>query len=94
LQEPIIKEAFDVLEQGNWSRGELEAYDAYLDAARCTASQLETAEERGEIRGQLKEKMNIAEQLLDVLDIQTIAQKTGLSITDIENLKKKSNGTS
>jgi predicted transposase/invertase (TIGR01784 family) len=99
LQEPIIKEAFGVLEQGNWSIPELEAYDAYLDAARSAAGQLESAEDRGEARGEargiekgrLEEKMRLAEQLLDVLDVDIIAQKTGLSIADLEKLKKNKN---
>ncbi|AEB76330.1 DUF1835 domain-containing protein [Clostridium botulinum] len=35
----------------------------------------------------LKEKLNIARNLLDVLDIEVIAEKTGLTIGQIENLK-------
>jgi predicted transposase/invertase (TIGR01784 family) len=99
LQEPVIKEAFGVLEQGNWSIPELEAYDAYLDAARSAAGQLESAEDRGEARGEargiekgrLEEKMRLAEQLLDVLDMNIIAEKTGLDIADLEKLKKNKN---
>ncbi len=80
LKDPVITEAFDVLEQGNWSNSELTAYDSYLDALRTTVSHIETAERRT--------KFEIAQALLDILDIHTIAKKTGLSISEIETLKK------
>ncbi len=91
----VIQTYLDTLEKTQL--GELEAYDAYLDAARCTASQLETAEERGEIRGEarglkmgaIEEKTKIAQKMFDRFDIDEIAEITGLSIADIENLKKR-----
>ncbi len=89
MQEPVLKEAFDVLSQTNWTRSELEAYDKYLDATRSLTSQLDTAEERGELKGKLEEKITIATALLDVLDIETIAKKTGLSVNQIEKLRDK-----
>jgi conserved hypothetical protein (putative transposase or invertase) len=92
LKDPVLKEAFDVLAQSNWSKSELESYDKYLDAFRSAASQLETAEEIGMAKGMekgiAKSRVEIAQQLLDVLDVPTIAQKTGLSVKDVEALKK------
>lgn len=38
FKEPAVKEAFEILEQGNWSVKELEAYDRYLDAIRSQKS--------------------------------------------------------
>jgi hypothetical protein len=38
----------------------------------------------------LKAKLEIAGQLLDVLDVGTIAQKTGLSLVEIEALRSSS----
>lgn len=35
-----------------------------------------------------KEKLSIAKNLLDVLEVAVIAEKTGLSLEDVENLKK------
>lgn len=91
LKEPLFEEAFDILAQSNWSKTELEAYDRYLDAIRSHVSQIETAEERGEargeVRGEAKAKLKVAKALLDVLDVDTIAQKTGLSIDQVEELK-------
>lgn len=37
--------------------------------------------------GRKEEKLKIAKNLLDVLDIETISKKTGLTIDEIENLK-------
>jgi len=38
-------------------------------------------------KGKLEEKLNLAKNLLDILDIDTISLKTGLSIKQIEELK-------
>jgi hypothetical protein len=39
--------------------------------------------------GEKQAKLEIAKNLLDILDIETISLKTGLSIEDITNLKKE-----
>ena len=91
LKNPVLKDAFDVLAQGNWSKLELEAYDRYLDSIRSAFSQLETAEAIGRQEGKLEEKLAIAKELLKlkVLDSATIAHTTGLSIEQVEALKKE-----
>ncbi len=43
--------------------------------------------EEGRKEGRKAEKIQIAKSLLDILDIETIALKTGLSIDELENLK-------
>ncbi|NEW60327.1 PD-(D/E)XK nuclease family transposase [Sulfurovum sp. bin170] len=62
---------------------------ACLDFAKEMA--LEEGEEigkkKGEEIGQREAKMKIARELLDVLDIETISLKTGLSIKEIEDMK-------
>ncbi|MCX0369152.1 hypothetical protein LI062_17575, partial [Clostridium perfringens] len=40
--------------------------------------------EEGLKEGELKAKRNLAKSLLDVLDIETISKKTGLSIEEIK----------
>jgi len=92
LQTPVeIEEAMDELKQGNLSPKELGAYDVYLDARRVEQSVKETLIRRSKkegIKEGIKEgKIEIARQLLDVLDIETIAKKTGLSIDEIKKLK-------
>lgn len=92
LKDPALKDAFEVLSQGNWSKKELEAYDRYLDSIRSALSQIDTAEERGIAKGieqgARESKISIAKKLLDTMDSVTIAQITGLSIEDIEKLAK------
>lgn len=96
LHETVLEDAFTILAQGSWSRTELEAYDRYLDAIRSAKSQLETAEEigrekgiaAGEARGERKKAIDMAQKLLNVLDVTSIAQISGLTIEEVEALKK------
>ena len=50
-------------------------------------SELETAKEDGKMEA----KIEIAKNLLDILDNETISIKTGVDIQIIENLRKKQN---
>jgi predicted transposase/invertase (TIGR01784 family) len=83
LKEAEFTDAFGVLARSNWSNKELFEYDQYLDIWRSETSRIESAEE--------KRSIEIAQQLLDVLDIITIAQKTGLTVKQVEELKNKQN---
>jgi predicted transposase/invertase (TIGR01784 family) len=98
LQSPVeIEDAMDELKQGNLSPKELGAYDAYLDARRVAVSVENTLRKEGkeegiregEQKGRDTERLEIARQLLDVLDVETISQKTGLSSEEITKLKLK-----
>ena len=85
------------MDEEDYNEQELEAYDKYLDAIRSAASQLDTAFEKGiakgiekgKTEGEKKKAIEIAKQLLDILDIETIANKTGLSSAEVKNLKDK-----
>jgi predicted transposase/invertase (TIGR01784 family) len=88
LSEPELKEAFDILEQSQWSTAELEAQERCLDAIRSQADQIKTARIEGKEEGREERAVEIALQLLDVLDAATIAKKTGLTIDQVEQLKK------
>jgi len=46
-----------------------------------------TLKKRQKKKVKKKEKSELAKQFLDVLDVETIAKKTGLSIEVIEKLK-------
>ena len=39
-------------------------------------------------KGRMEERIDIAQKLKDVLDAKTIADKTGLSVEQVENLEK------
>ncbi len=96
LKDPALQEAFGVLERGAWTMQELDQYERLLDAMRSHESILETAIENavekaiedGLAQGQDKKAKEIAKQLLAVLETKAIAKVTGLSIAEIEELKK------
>ncbi len=86
------KEALDVLKLGTKARA---VYNRREENKMHKNSLLYTAKVEGEARGEKRGKIEgarerdieIAKNLLDVLDIETIALKTGLSIEEIKNLK-------
>lgn len=59
-----------------------------IDVAR--EAWLEEGEQKGikigEQRGELKKQQEIAKKLIGVLDIEVIAEKTGLSIEEVKKL--------
>jgi hypothetical protein len=71
-----IEEALDFL---HVNRAEWDAYERYLDQERSFKNQLKTAKKEG--------ALEIARCFFDVLDIDVIAEKTGLSIADLEELR-------
>ncbi len=78
-----FQEAFKIANQHNWSKDEMEVYDYMTLKEMDEANALVTAEKKGEI----KAKIEIAKNLLDVLDIETISLKTGLTLEEIKKLK-------
>src|SRR3712207_1338721 len=91
-----IKQAKEELIRLSGDKKEVELYEQRKFAILDRVSDLENAEEKGLQKGLqkgLKEglkqgKIEIAKNLLDILDVETIAIKTGLSIEEIKNLKK------
>ena len=55
--------------------------------AECSKMELEKGIEKGIEKGEKNKAIEIAKSLLDVLDLETIALKTGLSEDEITNLK-------
>jgi len=98
---PTIKKALEVLDGMSFNEEERESYEARLKWLRDEEMALKTAEKRGEQRGReegikegIKEgekqkALEIAKELLELLDNQTISKKTGLTIEDVENLTKE-----
>ncbi len=83
-QLPDMQNAFDLLEQGNWSIQELEQYDYYYKILRSQKSQVETGREEGR-----EEKARaIAKNLLikNKFSFQEISEVTGLTLEEIKNL--------
>ena len=89
--EPAIKKAEDKLE---YLSSDEETMNIYWERERSLherANMISSAEERGEERGFDKAIHKVAKSLLDVLDNETIASKTGLSLEDIIELRNKNN---
>jgi predicted transposase/invertase (TIGR01784 family) len=88
-----IAEAFEVVEQHNWTKKELEYYESWEMRRASEINAIEAAkmmgEEQGIEKGRKEEKIEIAKNLLALeLDIEKIIQATGLSAEEIEKLKK------
>ena len=83
-QEPALKHAFRVAEQSQLSREELETLEVQSMALHDSVNAILYAEQQGEQRAVIK----IAQQLFDVLALETIAQKTGLALEELRSLKQ------
>ena len=85
LKNPVeLEEAMDVLKQGNLSPEELAAYDRFVDARRVAESIKDT--QMRMIREEVK--LEIAQQLLSKFDAQEVARLTGLSLDEINQIKR------
>jgi len=80
-----FKLAFESAKIYNWNEKELEIYDYVSMQDGKRISEIETAKLDGIEQGIEKGKLEVAKNLLDVLDDGTISLKTGL---DIETIKK------
>jgi predicted transposase/invertase (TIGR01784 family) len=82
-----IKKAVEVLEHMSLTKEERERYEARLGWLWDEELALEKAEKKGREEGEKKKAIEIARNLLDVLDNEMIAKKTGLSVEEIEKLR-------
>ncbi len=102
LKKPTaMRDAFEILEQAKWTNKELDEYNRDLELQRekfvYTDTALQDGLKKGEIIGIEKGKkdgkqekaIEIARELLDVLDVETIARKTKLTTSEVEELKKQ-----
>jgi predicted transposase/invertase (TIGR01784 family) len=96
LKGDVIEKAFEKAEFINLPKAEQDKYHKNLKTYRDLVNSLDTAHEEGivkgkiegKIEGKLEEKIEIAKNLLDILDIETIALKTGLSLEEVQSLKE------
>ena len=86
----ILKEKDQLIRMSN-DDTQREIYEMRAKTLRDKVSALNEAErkgiEKGIAEGEKNKAMEIAKSLLDVLDIETISLKTGLSIDEISSLK-------
>lgn len=83
----IIKSKKPNLTPANNYGSNMNRVDSNGDKANL-AKVKEEGRKEGIKEGETKEKIKIAKSLLDILDVKTIAAKVGLSIEEIEKLKK------
>lgn len=86
-----IRQAKDELIKMSNDSTQRQLYDMRANSLRDKISELNAVEkkgiEKGRKEGRKEERLSIARNLLDILDNETIALKTGLSINDVENLR-------
>jgi len=84
----VIKQAYDALSQFNWSEPELIAYDEEIKRIRDNIAALDYQYDKGIEKGIEKEKIEIAKLMIKENEsIEKISKFTGLSISDIKELK-------
>lgn len=87
-QHKDFKEAFNVATQTTWNKQELEIYDYVSLKEFDDINALQTAKNKGIEQGIEQGVLTVAKNLLDLLDNETIALKTGLTIETIQQLRK------
>jgi predicted transposase/invertase (TIGR01784 family) len=94
-QEPAINHAFEIAKQSRLTRKELEILEKREMVLHDNRNAILYAEqkarqegrEEGKEEGKREATIAIAQQLFDVFDLETIAQKTGLSLAELRSLK-------
>ena len=89
LQEKIFNKLFETAEISKFTHDEYTAYETSLKAHRDYKNTLDFAKEEGFEKGKIEGKMEIAINLLDILDDKTIALKTGFTESEIKKLRKR-----
>ena len=88
-----FQEAFTIATQTNWNKEELKVYEYMALKEFDEINALRTAERKGLAKGIEegieKGKIELVKNLLDILDDETIAQKSGLSIQVVQALREK-----
>jgi predicted transposase/invertase (TIGR01784 family) len=84
---PALDHAFTVAQQSKLSRQELDILEKRQMFLHDNRNAILKAKQDGLQEGRQEERLAIAQQLLDVLDAETISLKTGLSVIEINNLK-------
>ncbi|EJF07314.1 putative transposase or invertase [Thiovulum sp. ES] len=87
FQSEPFENAFEIAYFSNLDGEDLVNYELDLKDRRDRFAEEKTAFEKGELSGEKKKQLEIAKNLLDVLDIKVISLKTGLSVEEINEIK-------
>ena len=83
-----IREAKDELVRMSNDSKQREIYEMRAKILKDKVSALNEAERKGIEKGEKNKAIEIAKNLLDVLDDETIALKTGLNVEEIQKLRE------
>jgi len=87
LEMPEVKRILKYLQEHGLSRKELAKYEAYWNGISWERTLIEDAYNRGEQKGEKKNTLAIARRMKSKgYDNLTIAELTGLNITEVEQL--------
>ncbi len=94
IKDKGLKTAFEEADRHNWNKSELEEYNKIFIREGDEKGRLRMAENKGKIEGKIEgersKAMEVAKNLLKKgLDNEFIKETTGLSIEEIEKLRKK-----
>ncbi len=84
---PAFEKAFEIAELSNLSREELDIFERKQMFLQDSRNAVLKGIEQGIEQGKRQQAEAIARSLLDVLEIETISQKTGLSVDEISALR-------
>ena len=84
-----IREAKDELVRISNDKEQREIYEMRSKILKDKISALNEAERKGIEQGIKRGKIEVAKNLLDVLDNETISLKTGLTVDEIDNLRNE-----
>ena len=95
---PVLRQAFDLANRVNLEPEELEDLERREIFIADQRNALRKAQRQGHAKGhaeghaegQRQQALCIARALLDVLDLDTIAAKTGLSVDELRHLRSES----
>ncbi len=82
-----IHQAFNIAKQSKLTKKELEILEKREMFLHDNRNAILKAKQQGREEGRREQTMAIAYSLLDVLDTETISQKTGLTVAEIEQLR-------
>jgi predicted transposase/invertase (TIGR01784 family) len=85
---PEIQKAFEVANQANLTREELDDLQHREIWIHDQRNAIKRAVRQGREQGMRQSQVEIAKRLLDVLDEETISQTTGLSLEEVQRLKR------
>jgi predicted transposase/invertase (TIGR01784 family) len=83
-----LKEAFTIANEANLSPAELEDLGKREMVIEDQRNAVRKGIEEGMEAGRLEKALEIAKQFLDVVDDQTLSQKTGLTLEEIQQLRQ------